>query len=61
MKKFCEDLEKLVTRIFNYEKKEMMPLTKKRKNIINKKSAIHAKKDLVLMLTIKSKRPLSLY
>ena len=30
MKKFCEDLKKHVTRIINYEKKEMIPLTKKK-------------------------------
>ena len=30
MKKFCEDLKKHVTRIVNYGKKEIIPLTKKR-------------------------------
>ena len=29
MKKFCEDLKKHATKIINYEKKEMIPLTKK--------------------------------
>ena len=28
MKKFCEDLKKHVTKIINYEKKGMIPLTK---------------------------------
>ena len=36
MKKFCEDLKKHVTRIINYEKKEMIPLTKKKEKKHNK-------------------------
>ena len=31
MKKFCLDLREHVTKIINYEKKEMIPLTKKRR------------------------------
>ena len=33
MKKFCEDLKKHATKIINYEKKEMIPLTKGEKKI----------------------------
>ena len=29
MKKFCKDLRKHATKIINYEKKDMIPLTKK--------------------------------
>ena len=36
MKKFCEDLKKHVTRIITYEKKEMIPLTKKKEIKQNK-------------------------
>ena len=34
MKKFCEDLRKYATKIINYEKKEMIPLTTEEKKII---------------------------
>ena len=55
MKKFCLDLREHVTKIINYEEKEMIPLTKKeRKTIINKKFVIHVRNDLVLMITIKN-------
>ena len=36
MKKFCEDLKKHKTKIINYEKKEMIPLTKKEDKRHNK-------------------------
>ena len=36
MKKFCEDLKEHATRIINYEKKEMIPLTKQEKKIHRK-------------------------
>ena len=55
MKNFCLDLREHATKITNYEKKEMIPLTKKkRKCIMNKKFTIYVKKDLVLMITIKN-------
>ena len=55
MKNFCLDLGGHATKIINYEKKEMIPLTKKkRKNITNKKFVIYVKKDLVLMITTKN-------
>ena len=48
MKKFCQDLREHTTKIINYEKKEMIPLTKKkRKTIINKKFVIYAEKNLI--------------
>ena len=55
MKKFCLDLRENVTKIINYEKKEMTPLTKKkRKTIINKKFVIYAEKNLIQMIAIKN-------
>ena len=55
MKNFCLDLREHATKIINYEKKEMIPLTKKkRKSITSKKFVIYVKKDLVLMITIKN-------
>ena len=55
MKNFCLDLREHATEIINYEKKEMIPLTRKEeKKHINKKFAIYAKKDLVLIITIKN-------
>ena len=54
MKNFCLDLKEHATKIIDYEKKEMIPLTKKnRKCIISKKFAIYVKKDLVLMMAKK--------
>ena len=54
MKNFCLDLREHATKIINYEKKEMIPFTKKkRKCIISKKFAIYVKKNLVLMMTKK--------
>ena len=55
LKKFIKDFKKRVIRIINYEEKEMIPLTKKsRKCIIRQKLVTYVKKDLVLMLTMKS-------
>ena len=36
MKNFCLDLKQHVTKIINYEKKEMTPLTKKEEKMHNK-------------------------
>ena len=45
MKNFCPDVREHATKIINYEKKEMIPLTKnKRKCIISEKFAIYVKK-----------------
>ena len=50
MKKFCKYLRKHATKIINCENKEKISLTKKKeKNIIRKKIAIYAKKDLLIM------------
>ena len=56
MKKFCIDLREHTTKIINYLKKEMIPLTKKKKTkiIINKKFVIYAEKNLIQMITIKN-------
>ena len=52
---FCLDLREHVTKIINYEKKEMMPLTNEEKNlIVLQEDAIYAKESLVLMITIKN-------
>ena len=47
MKNFCLDLREHATKIINYAKKEMIPLT-------SKKFFIHVKKDLELMIAIKN-------
>ena len=50
MKKFCKDLRKHATKIINYEKKDMIPLTKnKEEAIIIKKFVIYVKKNLIQM------------
>ena len=55
MKNFCLDLREHATKIINYEKKEMIPLTKKkRKTITSKTFVVYVKKYLVLTIAIKS-------
>ena len=55
MKNFCLDLREHATKIINYEKKEMIPLTKEENKMHRRqKNAIYAKKDLVLIKTIKN-------
>ena len=55
MKKFCKDLKEHASRIINYEKREMIPLTKEEKKMhCRQKKCYICKKDLVLMITIKS-------
>ena len=41
MKNFCLDLKIHVTKIISYEKKEMIPLTKKEKKMHNKQKVCH--------------------
>ena len=41
MKKFCLDLKKHATKIINYEKKEIIPLTKKEEKKHNKQKVCH--------------------
>ena len=51
MKKFCKDLREHATKIINYEKKNMIPLTKEEKYIIMiKKFVIYARKYLILVI-----------
>ena len=55
MKKFCKDLREQATKIINYEKKDMIPLKKKKRNtIISKKFVTYAKKNLIQMIAIKN-------
>ena len=54
MKNFCLDLREQVTKMINYEKREIMSLPKKEEKLHNKqKFVIYAKKDLVLTTAIK--------
>ena len=55
MERFRKDLQEHATKIINYEKrKKYHYLIKKISLIKSKKSVICAKKDLVLMMTIKN-------
>ena len=55
MKNFCLDLRKHATKIINYGKKEMIPLTKQEKEFHNCKSfAIYVKEYLVPIIAIKN-------
>ena len=55
MKNFCLDLREQATTVINYEKKEMIPLTKKEEKKHNKQKVCHkCKKELVLMIAIKN-------
>ena len=46
MKNFCEDLKKHVTKIINYEKKEMIPLTREEKDRHNNQRVCHICKKI---------------
>ena len=56
MKNFCLDLREHATKIINYGKKKMIPLTKeeKRAHRISRRCYICKKKSLVLMIRIKN-------
>ena len=41
MKNFCLDLREHTTKIINYEKKEMIPLTKKEQKMHNKQKVCY--------------------
>ena len=59
MKKICEDLREHATKINNYEKKDMIPSTKKEEENHNKQDVCYiCKKEFN---TLQSKRSLSLY
>ena len=45
MKEFCRVLKKHVTRIISYEKKEMIPLTKKEEKVHNKQRECYIFKE----------------
>ena len=53
MEKFCKNLKEYVTKIINYEKREIIPLNKI-SLIKSRKFVTYAKKKLVLMMTLKS-------
>ena len=54
MEKFCKDLREHATKIINYQKKDVIPLTKKEeKHIISKKFVTYAKKNLIQIISIK--------
>ena len=63
MRNFCLDLREHATKIINHEKKEIIPLTKEDEKMHNEQKFCYIckKRYLVLMITIKSKRSLSLY
>ena len=50
MKKFCKDLKEHATRIINYEKKKIIPLTRKEKINYKNKFAIYVKKNLTRVI-----------
>ena len=53
MTKFCKDLREHATKIINYEKKDMIPLTKKKKKlIIIKKFVTYVKKNLIKVINV---------
>ena len=55
MKKFCKDSREHTTKTINYEKKDIITLTKKKRNtIISKKFVTYAKKNLIQMIAIKN-------
>ena len=55
MKKFCKDLREHASKIINYEKKDMIPLTKKEEKRHNKPKVCYiCKKDLIQIIMIKS-------
>ena len=55
MKNFCLDLREHAIKIINYEKKEMIPLTKEEKRAHHTSKICYiCKKRLVLMITIKN-------
>ena len=51
MKKFCKDLKEHATRILNYEKKNIIPLTKEEKINYNDQQVCYiCKKELILLI-----------
>ena len=55
MERFCKDLKRHATKIFDHQKKKMILLTyKENKSYKKQKFVIHVKKELVLIMTIKN-------
>ena len=55
MKKFCLNLREHATKIINYEKKKMIPLTKKEEKYHNNQKVCYiCKKKLIQMIAIKN-------
>ena len=53
MEKFCKDLKEDATKIINYERKEMIPLTDEENQSYKKqKVCLYARKYLVLIIII---------
>ena len=53
MEKFCKNLNKHATKIINYERKEMIPLTDEENQSYKKqKVCLYARKHLVLIIII---------
>ena len=51
MTKFCKDVREHATKIINYEKEDMIPLTKKEEEkMIIKKSVTYVKKNLIKVI-----------
>ena len=54
MERFSKDLKNKTTKIINYEKKEMIPLTNDKKSLMkNKKFVIYVKKSFALIKMMK--------
>ena len=54
MERFCKDLREHATKIINYEKKEMIPLTDEEHESYEKQKFVtYAKKNSILMKMIK--------
>ena len=55
MKMICLDLREHATKVINYEKTKMIPLTKEEEKYHNKqKFATYAKKNLIQIISIKN-------
>ena len=53
MKKFCKDLREHATKIINYEKKKMIPLTTEEKIYHNEQEICYIRKKNLIKRTIK--------
>ena len=57
MERFCKELKEHVTKIINYDTKEMISLTSEERKLHRKQkknNLIYTKKDLALVMTIKN-------